>query len=274
MVTDMTAAGLSASTKAVYVQGVRGLAAYYRRSPDQLTEGEVRTYLLHLRDERCVARGTYAPHHAGMQFLYVHTLDRDWSLFSRKRVRPPNRRRLPAVLSDAEARAILRRVRNPIPRAGLLLMYACGLRISEAATLEVTAIDGVNGLVRVIGKGSKERWVPLPQPVLAELRRLWKTHRNPRWLCPRRDGKGPTTRLALWQTFRAAARQAGIRRRVSPHSLRHSYATRLLEKGIDTRIVQILLGHAHIATTAGYTHLTEPTRASLKAMLDKLMRGL
>src|SRR5215475_8250375 len=84
MVADMTAAGLSASTKAVYVQGVRGRAACYRRSPDQLTEGEVRSYLLHLRDERCVARGTYAPHHAGIQFLYVHTLDRDWSLFSRK----------------------------------------------------------------------------------------------------------------------------------------------------------------------------------------------
>jgi integrase/recombinase XerD len=153
-------------------------------------------------------------------------------------------------------------------------MYACGLRIGEAATLEVTAIDGVNGLVRVIGKGNKERRVPLPQPVLAELRRLWKTHRNPRWLCPSRRGRGPTTRVALWQTFQAAAREAGITRRVTPHSLRHSYATRLLESGVDTRVVQILLGHVNIATTAGYTHLTEPTRASLKAILDKLMIGL
>src|SRR5262249_39685471 len=93
-----------------------------------------------------------------------------------------------------EARAILRRVRSPVPRAGRLLMYACGPRISEAATLEITAIDGPNGLVRVIGTGNKERWVPLPQSVLAELRRLWKTHRNPRWLCPSRDGKRPITR--------------------------------------------------------------------------------
>jgi integrase len=108
-------------------------------------------------------------------------------------------------------------------------MYACGLRISEAAALEITAIDGPNGLVQVIGKGNKERWVPLPQPVLAELRRLWKVHRNPRWLCPRRDGKGPTSRMALWRTFQAAVREAGITRRVSPHSLRHGYATRLLE---------------------------------------------
>src|SRR5215831_17717237 len=90
MVADMTAAGLATSTKAVYVQGVRGLAAYYRRSPDQLTEGEVRSYLLHLRDERCVARGTYAPHHAGIQFLYVYTLDRNWSLFLKKEFARPS----------------------------------------------------------------------------------------------------------------------------------------------------------------------------------------
>jgi integrase/recombinase XerD len=153
-------------------------------------------------------------------------------------------------------------------------MYACGLRISETATLEIKAIDGPNGLVRVIGKGNKERWVPLPQPVLAELRRLWKTHRNRRWLCPNRDGSGPISRHALWGTFRQAAREAGITKRASPHSLRHSYATRLLEKGVDTRVVQILLGHAGIATTAVYTHLTEPTRTSLKAILDKLMTGL
>ena len=153
-------------------------------------------------------------------------------------------------------------------------MYACGLRISEAATLEVTAIDGINGFVRVIGKGNKERRVPLPQPVLTELRRLWKTHRNRRWLCPTRDGSGAITRHALWRTFRQAAREAGITKRASPHSLRHSYATRLLENGVDTRVVQILLGHAGIATTAVYTHLTEPTRTALKAILDKLMTGL
>lgn len=153
-------------------------------------------------------------------------------------------------------------------------MYACGLRISEAATLQVTAIDGVNGLVRVVGKGNKERCVPLPQPVLGELRRLWKTHRHPRWLCPSRTRNGPIGREALERTFRAAADEAGITKRYTPHSLRHGYATRLLENGVDTRVVQILLGHAGIATTAIYTHLTEPTRSSLRAILDKLMTGL
>ena len=156
----------------------------------------------------------------------------------------------------------------------MLLMYACGLRITEAATLEVTAIDGINGFIRVIGKGNKERQVPLPQPVLAELRSLWKTHRDKRWLFPSPRQEGPISRYALWLTFKQAVRAAGITRRITPHSLRHSYATRLLESGVDIRVAQILLGHARIGTTAIYTHLTEPTRASLKRILDKLMTGL
>ena len=156
----------------------------------------------------------------------------------------------------------------------MLLMYACGLRIGEAAKVEVTHIDGAQGLIRVIGKGNKERLAPLPEPVLIELRRLWSTHRNPRWLCPSRGGKKPIPPQSLRQAFQAAAKEAGIAKRVTPHSLRHSYATRLLESGVDTRIVQVLLGHASIKTTAGYTHVTEPARAPLKAILDKLMSGL
>jgi integrase/recombinase XerD len=155
----------------------------------------------------------------------------------------------------------------------MLLMYACGLRITEAATLEVTAIDGINGFIRIIGKGNKERQVPLPEPVLTQLRTLWKTHRDKRWLFPSPRQEGPISRYALWLTFKQAVQAAGITRRVTPHSLRHSYATRLLESGVDIRVAQILLGHARIGTTAIYTHLTEPTRASLKAILDKLMTG-
>ena len=153
-------------------------------------------------------------------------------------------------------------------------MYACGLRISEAASLEVTAINGAEGFIHVIGKGDKERRVPLPQPVLAELRRLWKTHGNQRWLCPCANGNAPLTPDALERTFRRVATAAGITTDATPHSLRHSYATRLLEAGVDTRVIQILLGHANIATTSIYTHLTEPTRATLKGILDKLMTGL
>ena len=153
-------------------------------------------------------------------------------------------------------------------------MYACGLRIGEATTLEVTAVDGANRVLRIIGKGDKERRVPLPQPILDDLRDLWRTHRNPRWLFPNHVGTKPVTQHVVCRTFRAAARAAGIPHRVTPHALRHSYATRLLESGVDTRVVQILLGHVNIATTAVYTHLTEPTRISLRSVLDKLMAGL
>ena len=165
-------------------------------------------------------------------------------------------------------------MRNPIHKACLALMYACGLRISEAATLEIGAIDRANLQLRIIGKGDRERRVPLPQPVLDGLRELWKSHRDPRWLFPNHSGATSTNPHVLRRSFQDAARAAGITRRVTPHALRHSYATRLLENGVDTRVVQILLGHVHIATTAIYTHLTEPTRVSLKGILDGLMTGL
>src|SRR5262245_50111542 len=114
-------------------------------------------------------------------------------------------------------------------------MYACGLRIGEAAKVEIGDIENTEGVLRIIGKGDKERRVPLPEPMLAKLRRLWLTHRNPRWLTPDRSGTGPVSKNALWRTFRLAARAAGIKRPVNPHGLRHSYATRLLEQGTEAR---------------------------------------
>jgi integrase/recombinase XerD len=153
-------------------------------------------------------------------------------------------------------------------------MYACGLRIGEAATLEISAVDSANLLLRVIGKGNKQRLVPLPSPILDDLRSLWRSHRHPRWLFPNRDGLNPVSQHVLGRAFRAGTRAAGITQPVTAHSLRHSYATRLLEHGVDTRVVQILLGHANIATTTIYTHLTEPTRVSLRGVLDAVMTGL
>jgi integrase/recombinase XerD len=156
----------------------------------------------------------------------------------------------------------------------LAVMYACGLRISEATTLEIGAIDRANLVLRIVGKGNKERLAPLPQPVLDELSRLWLTHHNRRWLFPNHRGDAPLNPRALERTCRVAAAAAGIRRDVTPHTLRHSYATRLIENGVDIRIVQILLGHTRIATTTIYTHLTTPTRTSLHTLLDRLMTDL
>ena len=153
-------------------------------------------------------------------------------------------------------------------------MYACGLRISEAATLEIGAINRAGQVLRIIGKGNKERIVPLPRPVLDDLSRLWLTHRNPRWLFPNRRRNGPLDQATLSRTFASAAAMAGIERDVTSHALRHGYATKLIENGVDIRIVQILLGHASINSTAIYTHLTTPTLASLHSLLDRIMTGL
>jgi len=192
----------------------------------------------------------------------------------KKRIASPRQKRLPEALSEDQVRQLLGGIRNPVHKTCLAVMYACGLRISEATTLEVGAIDRANLVLRITGKGDKERLVPLPQPILDELGPLWRTHRNRRWLFPNHFGDAPLNNRVLSRTFAAAARTAGIQRGVTPHALRHSYATRLIENNIDTRVVQILLGHASIATTAIYTHLTTPTRASLQGLLDRLMTGL
>ena len=273
MIDDMTLAGLALGTRQAYTQAVRRLAARYRRSPDQLSEEEVRGYLLELRQQGA-ARGTFKIGLYGLRFFYHHTLDRDWDLFGKKRLVVPGQKRLPHALSEDQVRQLLGHVRNPIPRTCLATMYACGLRIGEATTLEIRSVDRANQVLRIIGKGDKERLVLLPQPVLDELGTLWRTHRNPRWLFPNRCGDGPLNQRVLSHTFAAAADAAGIRHGVTSHALRHSYATRLIENGVDIRVVQILLGHTRIATTTIYTHLTTPTRASLHTLLDRLMTDL
>ena len=153
-------------------------------------------------------------------------------------------------------------------------MYACGLRMREAASLQVSQIDSARGLLRIIGKGDKERLVPVPLPLLAKLRELWKTHRHSQWLFPNRLGRRFISGKNIAIAFRAGAQVLGLPETVVPHSLRHSYATQLLENGVELRIVQILLGHSSFKSTCIYTHLTEPGRQRLHTLLDDLMAGL
>ncbi|MBF0127882.1 MAG: tyrosine-type recombinase/integrase [Magnetococcales bacterium] len=165
---------------------------------------------------------------------------------------------------------------RPIHRTCLSLMYACGLRISEAASLDVKAIDRKRMIVKIIGKGNKERHVPLPDPLLRQLELLWHSHRNLQWLFPNRDGTShiSTSTLSVTLAKAAIAVQMIGSRRPTAHTLRHSYATRLLEHKVDIRVIQMLLGHASLKSTMIYTHLTEPMRASLRAILDGAMAGL
>jgi integrase len=189
----------------------------------------------------------------------------------KKRIALPRQKRLPNWLTEDQVRRLLGGVRSPVHRTCLAVMYACGLRISEAITLEVTAIDRARRVLRIIGKGNKERLVPLPQPILEAFEQVWRTHHNRRWLFPNRRGDAPLNERVLRDCFAAAVAAAGVPPGITPHCLRHSYATRLMENGVDMRIVQILLGHARIATTAIYTHLTTPTLTSLQGLLDRLM---
>lgn len=153
-------------------------------------------------------------------------------------------------------------------------MYGCGLRIGEAVKLPISAIDSRQRLLRVVGKRNKERVVPLPASLLGPMRSFWKTHRHGQWLFPSTTGRRPMSSASARTAFNEARDAAGFDGRFTPHVLRHSYATRLLESGASLRVVQVLLGHGSIRSTQIYTHLTEPMRRDVRARVDRLFAGL
>jgi len=154
-------------------------------------------------------------------------------------------------------------------------MYAGGLRLSEAISLPVSAVDSKQMLLHIIGKGNKERVVPLSEPVLQMLRELWKTHRNPKWLFPRRNGTPQhVARSTMRKVFNNARHECLFDDKFTTHTLRHSFATRLLERQVDIRLVQILLGHASLKSTQIYTHLSEPLRKDLRRLLGEFFEDL
>lgn len=154
-------------------------------------------------------------------------------------------------------------------------MYACGLRIGEAQSLSISSIDTKRNILKIIGKGNKERLVPLPQHLLHSLRYIWTTHKHKTLLFPNSTGNNPVSSSVLYKAFRLAALEVGLNIDVvKPHSLRHSYATRLAEQGIEIHIIQVLLGHSDIRSTTVYTHLSEPTRQGIHATLNAIMTDL
>ena len=191
MIKDMTLAGLALGTRQAYTQAVRRLAVHCRRSPDQLSEEEVPSYLLELRKQGA-ARGTFKIGLCTASASSTSTHSVVVGICSgKKRVVVPGQKRLPYALSDDQVRQLLGHVRNAIPRTCLATMYACGLRIGEATTLEIRSIDRANQVLRIIGKGDKERLVRTAPAGSRRVRHSWRTHRNPRWLFPNRCGDGP-----------------------------------------------------------------------------------
>ena len=281
MVEDMELRGFSANTQKSYLRVVRLLAEYYGKSPDQITEEELRDYFLYLKNEKGSARSTVTVALCAIKFFYTHTLRRTWPVLGF--VRPKPEKKLPVVLSVEEVHRILGCLRKPRYRACLGTIYACGLRLGEGVNLQVPNIDSSRMVIHVRhAKGGKDRYVPLPESSLKMLREYWATHHNPKWLFPVNPGEGqslvsvdaPMSAQAVAQAFRAAAKKSGVLKHATVHTLRHSYATHLLEAGVSIRLIQAWLGHSSPKTTAVYTHLTHKAEIPALQALDQLMGDL
>jgi len=281
MLEDMDLRGFSVRTQTSYVRSVAALARYCKRSPDTLSDEEIRRYFVHLKCERKLARQTVTIALCGIKFFIETTLKRDFSLTG---VPVPKRhKKLPVVLSTTEVRSILDHVHTLRLRACLRLIYACGLRLGEACRLAPTDIDSARGVVILrTAKGGTDRQVPLPPTLLPLLREYWKSHRNTRWLfpaqsCGHRKGSPSERHIplsAVQKAFQLARREAGILKAAHVHTLRHSWATHLLEAGINLRMIQEWLGHRSPVTTSVYTHMTEPGSSAATQQVAKLMSDL
>lgn len=281
MIEDLQLHGLSKSTQLLYVREVRHLADYYRKHPDQITEEELRQYFLHLSKEKHVSPSTLRVALCGIRFFYERTLHKQWTILDL--VRSPNEKKLPVVLSVDEVRQILACVNHLRYRACLGTIYACGLRIQEGVHLQVTDIDAERKVIHIRnGKGGKDRYVPLPQPILRLLRRYWVTHRHPQWIFPSRWGVGDhpdqaskaMTVRGVQRAFQDALQESGVQKVATVHSLRHSYATHLLEAGVNLRVIQSYLGHASPTSTAIYTHLTPITIGRAADAINQVLENI
>jgi site-specific recombinase XerD len=281
MIEDLQLRGLSERTQERYVRAVRQLADQYHKSPDRITEEELRDYFLDLKNVKHYSRSASTIALCGLKFFYEHTLQRAWTTLTF--VRPPREKKLPVILSIEEVRTILAHLKLPRYRVCLTTIYSCGLRLQEGTHLQVTDIDAARMRIHVRhGKGAKDRYVPLPQRTLQLLRSYWVTHRNPVWIFPAagRAGTGmstatqPMPRSSVQDAFRAALRASGIPKRASVHTLRHSWATHLLEAGVNLRLIQESLGHSSPSPTSIYTHLTLQAQEMAAASINRLMEDL
>jgi len=275
---DLQLAGLSEGTQDVYLRVVRQLAVHFDTPPDRLSEQQVRDYLLHLKNDRKFASSSLGIAYSGIKFFYSHTAPRDWPTLQRLRVQ--KEKRLPDVLSIDEVRQLIGAVRTLCYRIYFSTVYSLGLRRNEGLHLQAGDIDSARMLVHVHrGKGAKDRFVPLPARTLALLREYWVTQRNPVWLFPangsdRRQAVSsdrPMLKNGVQHTMRRMVHELGLRKSVSIHTLRHSYATHLLEAGVNLRLIQQYLGHNSLQTTMVYLHLTTVSQEQAVAVINKLM---
>src|SRR5437773_3894727 len=274
MIEDMTMRGFTEETRSNYIREVRAFAAFIRRPPDTATTEDLRRYQLH-QTQSGIQPPSINSAVSALRFFFTVTLERPDLARRLTVIRHP--RRLPAVLSIEEVALVLQAAPGPKYKAALATAYGAGLRVSEVVALRVGDVDSERMLLRVErGKGRKDRHAMLSPQLLELLRAWWREGRRlgvllPRgWLFPGRNPVEPLSTRQLNRAVHAAAEAAGIRKRVAPHTLRHSFATHLLEQDTDIRVIQVLLGHAKLDTTARYTRVANTTIRNVTSPLDRL----
>ena len=269
MLEDMGIRNFAENTQLSYLQQVSSYARFFGRSPEQLGPEQVRTYQLHLKETRELAPSSIAIAISALRFLYKVTLKRNWAPDDIPMPKLPFK--LPVILSPEEVMHFLESVASLKHRTILTAAYAAGLRVSEATKLKVTDIDSQRMVLRVDqGKGNVDRDVMLSPRLLQELRSYWKVARPKFWLFPGDFPDRPITTDAVEAACQKAHRACGIRKPITPHSLRHAFATHLLESGADVRRIQLLLGHRSLATTSRYLKVATSTVCATTSPYDLL----
>jgi site-specific recombinase XerD len=269
MIQDMVLRGMAPSTQRAYLQAVAKFARHYNRSPDRISNQELKAYLLYLHVEEKRATSTCNVASVALRFLYHKTLGRPQTDFDIPMARQPSK--LPHVLSRDEVARLLTCISFFKHRALFLTTYSAGLRVSEVVRLSPTDIDSGRMLIRVEqGKGSKDRLTLLSPQLLEALRDYWRRTQPGEYLFPGRDGRSPVRATGIKEAFKKAKRRAEIDKPGGIHMLRHSFATHLLEAGVDLHTLQRLLGHNSIRSTTRYLHLASPAYHAARACPDLL----
>ena len=267
MLAQMTLRNMSPRTKEAYTSAVAGLARYYRRSPDKLTQEQVQRYLLYLHNERRLAWSSCNVAYSALRFFYTAVHKQPEISFSIPSQRKESR--LPNLLSTEEVQRILNAVHNPKHRALLMTIYGGGLRVGEAVRIKPHHIESSRMLIRVEqGKGKKDRYTLLPKKLLGELRSYWRYCRPTTWLFPGRDRNRPMPINTAQKIYYQAKKKAGITKGRGIHTLRHCFATHLLEAGCDIFTLKRLLGHTALSSTTRYLHVDKNQFQAMPSPLD------
>jgi site-specific recombinase XerD len=271
MLEDMQIRNFAEGTRHNYILAIAKFAAYFGKSPELLNPEDIRTYLLYLSKEK--SSSTVGIATAALRFLYRHTLRKDWQILSDPF--PKHHKSMPTVLSLEEVAHFFATLQSLKHRTILMTAYGAGLRLSETISLKVADIDSQRMMIRVRhGKGDKERYTLLSPSLLSVLREYWRILRpGMDWLFPGQHSCQPITTTAVQHACRIAAAESGINKRATPHTLRHSFATHMLEDGANIRLVQVLLGHASIQTTARYSHVSQRTINAARSPLDIIIES-